>query len=175
MKLKSTCMSVVLLLTLSVCTYKAGAQDAKPAENAAEKRIAVNRTFLYRLTYTLTEMDGDKRIGVQHVMLNAGFGESSSKTGSKVPVGPQYYDVGLNITVHLTVDDGVKLWSLIDQSTIGETVAGESGGQLPVIRHANLANAIPLVVSGKPVVLGSYDVPGSTRHTEVTLLVEKLI
>ncbi len=84
----------------------------------------------YRLTYTVTEMDGGKQIGTQHY---AWFWprarRRSLKLGNKVPIatGPAsaqmtpftYIDVGMNIDATLTgMGDNAILKSSVDQSSV---------------------------------------------------------
>ena len=47
----------------------------------------------YRLTYTVTDMDGDKRIGTQHFSMVVVSGqETRLKQGSKIPIATGSYD-----------------------------------------------------------------------------------
>lgn len=139
----------------------------------------------YRLTYTVTESEGAKRLGVQHFGLTVtATGQNGSlKVGSKVPITTgslnggstmtsqmTYLDVGLNIRARLTeVANGLVLDSQVEQSTVAEVVDAQSHD--PVIRQAVLQNTA-LLTLGKPVVLGSVDTPGSTRHLEVEVMAE---
>lgn len=139
----------------------------------------------YRLTYTLTETDGGKRIGVQHYSMVLTSGERMQlKEGSRIPIFTTsynkdqsidkqftYLDVGLNFDS--TVRDyaaGVELQSKVEQSAV---VAEKSaiGPEDPVIRQTRVEGTSYLT-EGKPLVLGSLDVLGSTRRLEVEVLVE---
>jgi hypothetical protein len=66
--------------------------------------------------------------------------------------------------------DGVRLRTKVVQSGIVEDKPG-IGTQAPVIRQTTLEGTSTLV-QGKPLVLGSLDVPGSTRHQEVEVVSE---
>ncbi len=138
---------------------------------------------IYRLTYTMTERDGGKTIGVQHFSIIVASGSRTDfKQGSRVPVGsecPQagpnaevtYLDVGQEIEASLDgYLDGVRLRTKVVQSSIAEEKSGV-GTQDPVIRQTTLEGTSTLV-QGKPLVLGSLDVPGSTRHQEVEVVSE---
>jgi type II secretory pathway component GspD/PulD (secretin) len=141
---------------------------------------------IYRLTYTMTERDGGKTIGVQHFSIIVASGSRTEfKQGSRVPIlvagtssgssapSPelQYLDVGQQIEASLDgYLDGVRLRTKVVQSSIAEDKAGV-GTQAPVIRQTTLEGTSTLV-QGKPLVLGSLDVPGSTRHQEVEVLSE---
>ena len=139
---------------------------------------------IYRLTYTMTEKDGGKTIGVQHFSIIVASGSRTDfKQGSRVPISVatnaapgsnaevQYLDVGQEIEVSLDgYLDGVRLRTKVVQSSIAEDKSGV-GTQDPVIRQTTLEGTSTLV-QGKPLVLGSLDIPGSTRHQEVEVLSE---
>jgi type II secretory pathway component GspD/PulD (secretin) len=142
----------------------------------------------YRLTYTMTELDAGKRVGVQHFgMIVVGGQRTVLKQGSKVPVvtgsyttgssGPKsdvtYLDVGLNIDASLDeFVNGVRLRTKVEQSSVAEE-RSSVGGQDPVIRQTVLEGTSFLTL-GKPAMLGSVDVPGSTRHLDVEVLMEQV-
>ena len=113
------------------------AQPAPPQPNPSDKRDAQQTiTGPYRITYTLTEMDGTRRVGSQRyaIVLDSGEEVPSAvlKLGSKVPLetgefkagsGAQteisYIDVGLNIEASLrSFANGHELRSHIVQSVI---------------------------------------------------------
>jgi type II secretory pathway component GspD/PulD (secretin) len=141
---------------------------------------------VYRLTYTITEMENGKRVGVQHLALIAFSGEKTEfKQGSRVPVVTgtydagsstsnmqvQYVDVGLGIEATLDgYADGIRLRSKIEQSSLAEEKSGV-GAQDPVIRQTKL-DTMATLVQGKPLVLGSLDIPGGTRHLDVEVVSE---
>lgn len=140
---------------------------------------------IYRLTYTMTERDGGKTIGVQHFSIIVASGSRTDfKQGSRVPVAVNsssspggasseitYLDVGQEIEASLDgYLDGVRLRTKVVQSGIVEDKPG-IGTQAPVIRQTTLEGTSTLV-QGKPLVLGSLDVPGSTRHQEVEVVSE---
>jgi type II secretory pathway component GspD/PulD (secretin) len=144
----------------------------------------------YRLTYTMTEMDGGKRVGTQHfAMIVVGGQRTVLKQGSKVPVatgtynagastaGTQtqftYLDIGMNFDATLTeIAGGAMLKSKVEQSAVTEDKT-ISGVNEPVIRQTSLEGTSMLTL-GKPMVLGSVDVPGSTRHTDVEVVMEEV-
>ncbi|HWB32611.1 MAG TPA: hypothetical protein VG714_05505 [Acidobacteriaceae bacterium] len=144
----------------------------------------------YRLTYTVTEMDGDKRVGAQHYSLVAVSGQQTVlKQGDRVPIAVAaapgkdtssagqtqfaYQDVGM--VFNATVDDfhdGARLRSDVVQSSL----AGEKsnvGVQDPVFRQSELKGEA-MLVPGKPLVLGTMDIPGSTHHLQVEALIDPL-
>ncbi|GGA79229.1 hypothetical protein GCM10011507_33080 [Edaphobacter acidisoli] len=135
----------------------------------------------YRLTYTLTEMDNGKRVGTQHYSLIVVSGERTTlKQGSKVPIATgtyklsdassqtqiTYVDLGMNFDV--TLDEfanGVRLRSKVEESSVAEQTSNTTL-QDPIIRQTVLEGSA-FLTSGKPLILGSLDIPGSTRHMDV--------
>ena len=147
----------------------------------------VDRTRkVYRLTYTITDMDGSKAMGTQHVALVvATGGKTNLKQGSRVPIvtggvdagspAPnsqvQYVDIGLNIEASVEGSaDGLRLRSSVEQSSMADEKSA-IGAQDPVIRQTKL-EGVSTLAPGKPMVLGSLDIPGTTRHEEIEVVSE---
>ena len=139
----------------------------------------------YRLTYTLTETDSGKRIGVQHYSMVLTSGERMQlKEGSRVPVltgsltssnqtekQTTYLDIGLNFdSVVQEYGDGLQLRTKVEQSSMVPERSG-IGPEDPIIRQTRLEGT-SFLAEGKPLVLGSLDVLGSTRRLEVEAVVE---
>ncbi len=140
----------------------------------------------YRLTYTLTDFDGDKRVGTQHFTMIVVTGQRTTlKQGSKIPVATgsydagkassqtqfTYLDVGMNFAA--TLDEfanGVRLSSKVEESSIADssTIAGVTE---PIIRQAVLEGT-SFLTPGKPVVLGSLDIAGTTRRLDIAILMD---
>jgi hypothetical protein len=139
---------------------------------------------IYRLTYTMTERDGAKTIGVQHFSIIVASGSrTDAKQGSRVPISVAtnaapgsnaeitYIDIGQEIEASLDgYFDGVRLRTKVVQSSIAEDKPG-IGTPDPVIRQTTLEGTSTRV-QGKPLVLGSLDIPGSNRHQEVEVVSE---
>jgi type II secretory pathway component GspD/PulD (secretin) len=140
----------------------------------------------YRLTYTIVESDGGKRVGTQHYDMVVVAGQRATlKEGSKVPIvtgsfaanssGTQtqmtYLDVGMNFDATLDeFADGVRVRSKVEQLSIAEEKGG-LGPQDPVIRQTSLEGT-SFLTQGKSLVLGAVDIPGSTRHLDVEVSME---
>jgi type II secretory pathway component GspD/PulD (secretin) len=143
----------------------------------------------YRLIYTIVEMDGGKRLGVHHFAMIVTPGQRAVlKQGSRVPIatgsygasgntGAQtqftYVDVGMNFDA--TMDElanGARLRSKVEQLSIAEQTSGV-GVADPIIRQTALEGTSFLTL-GKPLVLGSIDIPGSTRHLDVEVAMEQV-
>jgi hypothetical protein len=164
----------------SAISIRASAEDIALAQKILSDLDKTKK--IYRLTYTMTERDGGKTIGVQHFSIVVASGSKTDlKLGSRVPVGTNssaqgpnevtYLDVGQEIEASLDgYFDGVRLRTRVVQSGIAEERSG-IGTQDPIIRQTTLEGTSTLV-QGKPLVLGSLDVPGSTRHQEVEVVSE---
>jgi type II secretory pathway component GspD/PulD (secretin) len=141
---------------------------------------------VYRLNYTIIDSDNGKRIGVQHFAMVIVSGEKTDlKQGSKIPIltgesGPgtsdhnsqvEYEDIGLTLEASLDgYTDGVRLRTRVAESSLAPEKSGV-GEQDPVIRQTTLEGTSNLVL-GKPLSLGSLDIPGSTRHQDIEVVAE---
>jgi hypothetical protein len=123
-------------------------------------------------------------------MVVASGQKTTLKQGSRVPIatgsyapngspnpGQQtqftYLDVGMNFDAGLDeFDNGVRLLSSVEQSGVAEQNS-IAGVQEPVIRQTSLKGAAYLA-PGKPLTLGSLDIPGSTRHLDIEVVMEQL-
>ena len=140
----------------------------------------------YRLTYTLTETEGGKRVGTQHFAMIVVSGRKTVlKQGNRVPLVTgsvstsggaqtqvQYLDIGLNIdaSIEESADDGVKLNTAVEQSSIAEGKSG-FGTQDPIVRQAKLEGT-SILTAGKPLILGSMDIPSSARRLDIEVVME---
>jgi type II secretory pathway component GspD/PulD (secretin) len=141
---------------------------------------------LYRLTYTVSEMDGAKRVSSQRFTMMAADGQRVTlKQGSKVPIATgsvgtapasaetqfQYLDVGINFDSTLSsVAGGAVMKTKVEQSSVAETTT-IAQVQEPVIRQTSLEGT-SVLTAGKTLTLGSLDIPGSTRHLDVEVMME---
>jgi len=142
---------------------------------------------IYRLTYTITDSDNGKRTGAQKFVVLATAGQRSTfKQGTRVPIvigffdkgepsrentQVQYVDVGLMIDATVTgAPDALSLHSKIEQSSPVEESTAMSQRD-PKLRQTVLDENFQLV-QGKPLVLASFDIPGSTRRQEIEVVAE---
>ena len=142
---------------------------------------------IYRLTFTITEVDDGKRTGTQHFSMVIVSGQRTTmKQGSKVPVATgtvtengspstqtqfTYLDIGLNLDATLDESvNGVRLRSKAEQSSLGadKTIAGI---QEPVVRQTVLEGT-SILTPGKPLILGSLDIPDSTRRMDIEVVMD---
>ena len=173
--------------------YLVASQNAIFVQASPEQLVLARRLLndldrpkkTYRLTYKITEMDDGKRIGVQHYAMVVVTGQRAVvKQGSRVPIATgaispsaqtqfTYVDVGMNFDA--TLDEfanGVRLRSKVEQLGIAEEKSGV-GVQEPIVRQTSLEGT-SFLTPGKPLVLGSLDVPGSTRHLDVEVVMEQV-
>ena len=139
----------------------------------------------YRLTYTITDTDGGKRVGTQHFAMIVVAGQRTVlKQGNKMPVATAYtganpevkyeltyLDVGMNFDA--TLDEfanGVRLNSKVEQLSVADEKSG-AGAQDPIIRQTQIQGT-SFLTAGKPLILGSLDIPGSTRHVDIEVVMD---
>ena len=106
------------------------------------------------------------------------------KQGSKVPIVTgsttegnstqsqvTYLDVGLNFDATLDESvNGVRLKTKVEQMSLAEERSGV-GLQDPVIRQTTVEGT-SILTEGKPLILGSIDIPGTTRHLDIDVVME---
>ena len=145
----------------------------------------------YRITYTLTELDAGKTVSTEHFSMLLGDGERSSlKEGNKIPVATgsftpdsasagaiqtqfTYLDIGMNFDATVSVSgDSVRLKSKVEDSSLDQpsTIAGVTE---PVVRQSVLEGTSILTLD-KPAMLGTIDIPNSTRHMDIAVVVEQV-
>ena len=138
----------------------------------------------YRLTYTLTEMEGVRKVGVQHFSMVVISGQRTEvKQGSRIPLltagtkpgdpvpAYTYIDIGMNFDTTFTeTQNGGVLRTKVEQSSVAPDSMAANGGN-PVIRQTFFEGVATLAVR-KPLTVGSVDVPGSTHHFDIEVVLE---
>ena len=151
-------------------TPRSWAQDSSAARPPAAQATG------YRLDFSINEMEDGKKINARHYSMNLTDDDASKelKIGTRVPVEPepgkfQYVDVGTYISAKMylnhnsfSLDVKVEISSLAspDQAT---------RGQRPLVRQMMISGGT-LVVSDKPIIIGSVDDPNSKRRINSTSL-----
>lgn len=165
----------------SAMTLRAYPEDLKLAEQIIAELDKTKK--LYRLTYTLTDSDNGKTVGVQHFTLVVASGSKTDmKQGSRLPVSTAatnspadssftYLDIGQEIEASLdSYLEGVRLRTKVVQSSVADDKSAV-GPQIPIIRQTTFEGTSTLL-QGKPLVLGTIDVPGTTRHQQIEVVSE---
>jgi len=184
------------ILTPDAKVYFVSSQNALIVNTTPDQLLLVQKLLsdldrprkTYRLTYTITETDGGKRIGTQHFVMVVVSGQRTVlKQGSRVPIatgsytttgssGAQqtqftYLEIGMNFDATLEESaNGVRLRTKAEQSSIADEKSG-LGVQDPLVRQT-LLEGTSILTPGKPLALGSVDVPGSTRHLDIEVVIE---
>jgi hypothetical protein len=138
---------------------------------------------VYRLEYTITEMDGAKKLSSRSYTLQAEEGKSASmRVGTRVPVptstadGPQsyqYMDVGVNLDVtasSLLEATTIRLKTNVEiTSLIAPTDPSARHGTPPATRRTSdqVTTVIPL---DKPVTLTTQDDPSYNTSMQVQVI-----
>jgi type II secretory pathway component GspD/PulD (secretin) len=177
----------------NVIVLKALPDDLATAAKLIAELDRPRKTF--RLTYTLTETDGGRPTSTRHFVMVAEDGQRTTlKSGEKVPVATGRYDVtntisetqmayldvgyDLDATVTSTAG-GASIKSKVERSIapadkpVSATVPANSAASAvdPAILQSVLETVTNLPL-GKPTLLGSLDVPDSTKHLEVQVTLE---
>jgi hypothetical protein len=183
-----------IALVLSCNAQNAATQTGTQTE--IKTPVAETAPNTYRATYSLTEMDNSKQLSVQHFSLTMnpaskdGFmmRDGEIKIGSRIPIitssstadkpehiEVQYQDVGLYISVRMKeFANSLQILSTFTQTALEEAPASPSiGKDDPIIRQTVLASTA-LLTLGKPVMIGSLDIPHSTRHLDIAVVIESV-
>jgi type II secretory pathway component GspD/PulD (secretin) len=161
------------------------AEDVRLAQKICEDLDRPKK--VYRLTFTIHDAESGAHTDAHHFdLVVASGGRTTFKQGSKVPIltgtsdtgAPaqtsqvQYQDVGLSIeaSVDAYADGGLRLRSKVEQSDVSQDKSGFSA-QDPIFRQTVLDGTASLT-PGKPFVLGSIYVPGSTRQQEIEVVAD---
>ena len=173
--------------------YGVATRDALVVKGTAEEMQGVRKMIteldrskkVYRVTYSVSDVENGKRTGTQHYSLVVAAAEKGVlKQGKRVPLVTgvmgekadsgqtsqvQYIDVG--VMVEATIS-GQGLKTKVELTTVADEKSSV-GTQDPVIEQTMMEVASGLT-GGKPVVLGSVEVPGTTRHEEIEVTTELL-
>lgn len=170
------------VLTQNSIALRATAEDMAAAKRMIAEFDRPRKTW--RVTYTISDMDNGKPVGTQHFSLIVVEGTRMTlRQGSRIPmvagvqkgtasdqdVQIQYIDVGLSIDADI---EGGRLSTKVEQSALADEKPGYGAGD-PVVRQTRI-EGVSNLTPGKSVVLGSLDVPGTTRHEEIEVSSEPL-
>ncbi len=168
--------------TQDAITVRATAEDMATAQQLIADLDQPRK--VYRLTYTITDMEGGRKVGSQQFTLLVTSGEKSTfKQGSRVPIMTgtiagqpegtqmQYQDIGLSINAQVSGSpEALNLRTKIEQSSLAEDKS-VAAAQDPVVGQTVLDESSQLSPS-KPLVLGTLDLQGTTRSREIAVMAE---
>jgi hypothetical protein len=161
---------------------KAATSESKPQADRHETPIKP-----YRLDFYFIELENGKRINTRHYSMNlAGGSVDEIKIGARVPVhtGPpqtgtggnalvdtqfSYMDVGTNIWASLRErgdDLQLEVKSDISSLDMNSRHDGDSRWLPPIVRQIKISG-VTLLVTGKPIIIGSMDDPNSNREFQL--------
>lgn len=166
--------------TRSTHTTERSPLPMTPEERDAQRTVAGP----YRITYTITELDGARRIGSQHcaIVLDAGseHPQSHLKIGSKIPTYADgsklstYIDIGLGIRANLLkVANGLELTTQIDQTSIASQDSPTTKDEPPVVRTVTFYSSV-LLQEGRTVTLGTASMPGTIHALQIQVELTKI-
>lgn len=141
---------------------------------------------VFRLTYTIAEMDGGRRVSQRQFVFLAATGERSVfKQGGRVPIvtgsspedrsGPnyqvQYQDIGMTIDATVTgSEDNLSLDTRVEQTSLADDKATISIPDPEL--HQTVLQELSVLTQGKPLVLGSLDLPGTSLQQQIAVTAE---
>jgi len=163
----------------------AGQENQKPSQHD-------NNIEPYRLDFSLIELEDGKKINTRRYSMNLTAGNNDEiRIGTRVPVltGPpptpgsnvastqvQYMDVGTRIWANLRQrGDSVELQVRSEISNLDTPDAHDrSTVRLPpIVRSINISGST-LLVTAKPIVIGSTDDPNSNRQFQLEVTATKV-
>jgi hypothetical protein len=163
---------------------KTAGQDSKPQADRSNAVVTP-----YRLDFSFYELQDGKKINTRHFSLDLTAGSGNDiKIGTRVPVATgqnvpndpsfnfQYMDVGTRIWANLAVLGGgdLRLDVKSDVSNLDLTAEHDRNpGAPPIVRQIQI-NGSTLLVTGKPILIGSMDDPNSNREFQLEVTATKL-
>jgi len=169
---------LVVSLCLSAPLSRAQNQPApKSTAEAAEKPVDA-----YRLDFSVNELEDGKKVNTRQYSMNLNLEDANEvKIGTRVPVEVkqgemQYVDVGTSIWSRLKERQGrLLLEARAEISTFANPDQAARGStSMPLLRQLRI-NASTVVLSGKPMVLGSVDDPGTRRQFQLEVTITRLM
>ncbi len=175
MRTRTFLLALALVAAIGGTTQLIQAQEQAPQQ---EWIVA------YRLDFAIHELEDGKKINARHYSMNLSIGPSNAgpskelKIGTRVPVEAeqgkfQYLDVGTNILAQLhQYKDSTSMEVRVEISSFATPDQAAKGGQ-PLLRQMVISGST-LVVSDKPVIIGSVDDPNSKRQYQLEVIATKI-
>lgn len=166
---------------------KISADESKPKADQHEKVIQP-----YRLDFSVSELENGKKINSRHYAMNLTADSSDEiKIGTRVPIetaGPLGGRSDVNPSVNSQVqfqylDVGTSIWAILRSN--GDELQLEVRGEVsdidkspnqelaPIVRQMKITGKT-LLVTGRPMMIGSMDDPNSSRQFQLEVTATKL-
>jgi len=188
-------VAILFVLTFLVIGCLPGNMHAQETvENSQEKTTADKSANTdrharppvqpFRLDFSFYELEEGKKINSRHYSLDlTANNRNELRIGTRVPVPLgndglqfQYMDVGTKIWVFLAIEGSGDL-RLDVNSDISNLDTAQSAGHgpnsQPVVRQIQI-NGSTLLITGKPMLIGSVDDPNSNRQFQLEVTATKL-
>lgn len=183
MSYKNSDKFVVLLICLCVplaLRAQEAKQEAKPSRPSS----------VYRIDYTFSELQNDKRVNARSYSLLVRASERGSiRLGDRMPVATsstkegevqfQYLDVGVSIDSRVEDSDvpdrgsSIDLFTNIDISNVAPNQSVDNRTGAPIVRQTKFQNE-NIVPLGKQVLLSSADEVDGTRRLQIEVTATKI-
>jgi hypothetical protein len=171
---------VTLIPALSI---NAAAQEATAQKSEKEGKLATAKpapVYVYRLDYTIREMENGKVLNSRKYMLMAESGDwARSRVGNRVP-NPSgekeapYREVGMNIDCRVREQgEEILLDSRIGLSSVVPREPGATLNPSPFFRSVN-SEVTAAVSLGKPTIIGAMDDVTTNQRFEIEVTVTKV-
>ena len=131
--------------------------------------------------FSMSELENGKKINSRHYSMNLTAGSANEvKIGTRVPVatggsGWQYMDVGTNIWANLR--EGAEDLQLDVRSDVSnldmDSAHDHNVVSAPIVRQIKI-NGSTLLITGKPIIIGTMDDPNSNREFQLEVIATKL-
>lgn len=187
-------IAVVVLSAMAFCygSGRAQAQDENAASSQPKSENAATQEGKpqpdqhgepvkpYRLDFSFYEVTDGKKVNSRHYSMNltAGSGPDEIKIGTRVPVvtSPsqyQYMDVGTRIWANLREGTDTRLEVKSEISNLDTSQRPEGKPIAPIVRQIQI-NGSTLLVTGKPILIGTMDDPNANREFQLEVTATKL-
>jgi hypothetical protein len=185
----ASCLMTIVLLygaSLAHAQQDTGTTDAskspKPAAEETKPKPDQRKPIQpYRLDFSMSELENGKKINSRHYSMDLTAGSANEvKIGTRVPVtsGPsqyQYLDVGTSIWANLREGgDDLQLEIRSDVSNLDMSPAHDHDAlPAPIVRQIKI-NGSTLLITGRPIIIGTMDDPNSNREFQLEVIATKL-
>ena len=181
----------MLAFTLTVFCLPALGRATAPQEAAETKQVQQNESGVYRVEYTVRELEDGKKLNSRKCTLMLSRDPTRPRvhgmirSGSNVPTGRaedaenkgrvQYAEVGIKIDCDVRErEKGVGLDTNFESSYVPEGSEGVSRiADAPIIRQVRFSSE-SFVALDKPTVIGTVDDVMTTRRYEIEVTVTKM-